>query len=100
MPDQLAGVGFQGENAREEEIVSSAGAANFPIPGRAVARADVQEIKLRIIRQGVPHVAAPRFTTSHQAFWLKVRGTAGSHFQSSFPVRASMAKTMLQLPVV
>ena len=57
VPDQRAVVGIEGNDRRQVEVVAAARAAVQPVPGRAVAGADVDQIELGIVGERVPHRA-------------------------------------------
>ena len=58
MPDVFTGVGFQSDDGRQEKIVTALGAAGMPVPRSAVADAEVDEIKVGVVGDGVPNGAA------------------------------------------
>ncbi len=58
MPLEPAGVGIQREDRREVEVVTAARRTDGTSPGRAVARADVQRVEVRVVGHRVPHGAA------------------------------------------
>ena len=58
VPDQLAVVGIDRQNRRQVQVVAAAGAADLPVPRRAIAGADVQQIDLGVVDDRIPHRAA------------------------------------------
>ncbi len=66
MPDHVSGVGVDGDDRRQIQVVATAWAADLPIPWRAVSGADIQQIQLGIVGHGIPGRAAaailPPFT--------------------------------------
>src|SRR5438445_12521376 len=58
MPDIFAGLGFNGDDRGDEEIVSALGAASAAGPRSAVADAEVDEIKVGVVGDRVPDGAA------------------------------------------
>src|SRR5207302_8953251 len=58
VPDIFAGAGFQSDDGRQEKIVTALGAAGMPVPRSAVADAEVDEIKVGVVGDGVPNGAA------------------------------------------
>jgi len=58
MPDVFAGVGFERNDGADEEIVAAAGAASGAVPGSAVADAEIDEIEIGVVGDGVPDGAA------------------------------------------
>ncbi len=59
VPDVLAGVGANGEDRAEVQVVAAARTAQFARPRRAIAGADVQQIEFGVVRHPVPRRAAP-----------------------------------------
>ena len=57
-PDHVAVVGPEGDDRREVEVVAAARAAGLARPGRAVADAEVEQVQLRVVDDGVPDRAA------------------------------------------
>src|SRR5690606_19074458 len=58
VPDELAGVDVEREDRGEIQVVAAAGAADRLDPRRAVAGADVDEARVRVVRERVPRGAA------------------------------------------
>lgn len=54
VPDVGSGVGAKSDDRGEIQVVAAAGTAEIAVPGRAVSRADVEEIELGIVFDGVP----------------------------------------------
>ena len=57
VPKQFPGIRLQCEDAGEIEIVAGARITHHAIPRRTVAGADIQNIRLRIVGQRIPHRA-------------------------------------------
>src|SRR5438445_7772694 len=58
MPDIFAGIGFERNDGADEKIVAAAGATRRAVPGSAVASAEVEEIEIGVVGDGVPDGAA------------------------------------------
>src|SRR5260370_27852411 len=58
VPDVFAGGGLERNDGANEEIVAATGAASGAVPGSAVASAEVDEIKIGAVGDGVPDGAA------------------------------------------
>lgn len=58
VPDVLARVGIHRDDGGEEEVVALARAAQVNIPVQTVADADVEQIQLRVVGEGIPGGAA------------------------------------------
>ena len=58
VPHITAIVRLEGDNRGQKQVIAAIRAANLPVPGRAVADPDVQEIEFRVVRHGVPDSAA------------------------------------------
>ena len=54
VPDVLARIGAEGDDRREEEVVTATRRADRLVPRRPVADADVEQIELRVMRHRVP----------------------------------------------
>ena len=58
VPKVLPGVRVQRDDRAKEQVVPSLRAPDLAVPGRAVARPDVEHIKLRIIGEAVPGITS------------------------------------------
>ena len=58
VPDILSRVRIECDDRAQEEIVTSIRASDLPVPGRAVAGADVELIEFGVIGEAMPGVAA------------------------------------------
>ncbi len=58
MPDVFTSVGSNGDDRGDEEIVSALGAAGAAVPRGAVADAEVDEVEVGIVGDGIPNSAA------------------------------------------
>ncbi len=58
VPLHLAGVGEDREDRGEVEVVAAAGATDVAVPGNAVAGAEVDEIQLGVVGDGIPRGSA------------------------------------------
>ncbi len=92
MPDILAGVGIQGDNGGEEQVVATLGAANLLVDRGAVAGAQVDPVVLGVVGHGVPHGAAATVFPPlagpglgghrHGVIFEAVGGVAGHHVKA------------------
>src|SRR6478672_11803812 len=58
MPDVLPRVGAHGDDRRQEQVVTTAGAPELPIPRRAVADTDVKQVEVGVVGHRVPDGSA------------------------------------------
>ncbi len=58
VPGVFAGIELQRDDRREIQVIAAAGRADFRRPRRAVAGADVDEVGLRVVDDGIPRCAA------------------------------------------
>ena len=58
VPLVLPGVGVERDDRAQEQVVAAAGAADLPVPRRAVAGADQHLVELGVVGDAVPGVAA------------------------------------------
>ena len=58
MPQVVARVRVERHHRAQEQVVAAARAADLPVPGRAVAGADVKLVELGVVGEAVPGVAA------------------------------------------
>jgi len=58
VPRQSAGFGFDSENAGDEQTVAARWIAHARIVRSGIARTDIEQIELRVVREGVPGRAA------------------------------------------
>ena len=88
VPAVFAGVGVQGDDRTQEQVVASSGTTDLPVPGRAVAGTDVKQVEFSVVGKAVPGVtsaaefpplAGPRFRSHAHGIVLETVGRITGH---------------------